>query len=88
MTVAQTPKWLATARPLIRTSVGGYRRLSSRTAQARRDGEFPSLVDNTRTIHRPAIDGFWDEYRYQSVLDQEAEERDELAELADEWRRR
>jgi len=29
-----------------------YRTLSSRTAEARRAGEFPDLIDNTRAIHR------------------------------------
>jgi hypothetical protein len=31
-----------------------YKQLSSRTAEARRAGTFPALVDNTRVVHRPA----------------------------------
>jgi hypothetical protein len=33
---------------------GHYQRLSELTAQARRDGTFPDLIDNGRTIHRYA----------------------------------
>jgi hypothetical protein len=31
-----------------------YKSLSDRTAKARRDGDFPDLIDTTRTIDRPA----------------------------------
>lgn len=37
---------------LIPNADGPYKTLSSRTAQARRDGAFPSLLDNVRSIDR------------------------------------
>lgn len=42
---------LVTAQMLPNTS-GAYKTLSSVTAEARRQGAFPALVDRTRTIHR------------------------------------
>ena len=35
-------------------SIGCYKQLSSRTAELRREGEFPSLADNGRSVSRPA----------------------------------
>jgi hypothetical protein len=37
---------------LLPNSQNAYKRLSSVTAEARRDGDFPSLLDQTREIHR------------------------------------
>jgi hypothetical protein len=37
---------------LLRNTITAYKGLSSRTAEARRNGEFPELIDRTRTIHR------------------------------------
>lgn len=46
---------------LIPNKQAAYSRLSSLTAQARRDGWFPDLIDNTRIIRRPAAwDGAYD----------------------------
>ena len=42
---------------ILRNTLSDYTQLSSRTAEARRDGTFPDLIDNTRMIHRPAA---WD----------------------------
>lgn len=39
------------ARQLIDNNQSHYKRLSSLTAEARRDGTFPELTDRTRTIH-------------------------------------
>ncbi|MGH7751577.1 MAG: hypothetical protein ACREN5_02070, partial [Gemmatimonadales bacterium] len=39
---------------LVPNSTTAYKRLSSLTAQARRDGWFPDLIDRGRTIHRAA----------------------------------
>ncbi len=39
---------------LIPNTTSAYKTLSARTAEARRGGWFPALVDRTRTIHRPA----------------------------------
>lgn len=39
---------------VIPNTTSAYKTLSARTAEARRDGWFPSLVDRTRAIHRPA----------------------------------
>lgn len=45
------------SRQLIPNKQSAYSRLSSLTAQARREGWFPDLIDNTRQIRRPA---HWD----------------------------
>lgn len=37
---------------ILPNTTAAYSTLSSRTAQARRDGSFPSLIDRTRSIHR------------------------------------
>jgi hypothetical protein len=42
------------SRGLVPNTIGAYKGLSAHTAQARRDGEFPALIDRTRTIHRYA----------------------------------
>ena len=39
------------AAQLLPNSITAYKTLSARTAQARRDGDFPALVDRTRSIH-------------------------------------
>jgi len=36
-----------------RNDPNDYNQLSSRTAEGRRQGSFPALVDQTRTVHRP-----------------------------------
>lgn len=41
------------AREILRNTRSEYTQLSNRTAEARRQGEFPALVDKTRTIHQP-----------------------------------
>jgi hypothetical protein len=41
------------AAQLLDNTLGAYKGLSRVTAQARRDGEFPRLIDRTRSIHRP-----------------------------------
>lgn len=42
----------------LRNTIPDYTQLSNRTAQARRDGWFPRLMDRGRTIHRPlSFDG-------------------------------
>jgi len=41
------------AEGLIPNNLTAYKTLSSRTAAARREADFPDLVDNTRQIHRP-----------------------------------
>ena len=38
-----------------------------------------------RSLYRSAIDEFWDEQTYDDVLAREADERDRLTELADQW---
>ncbi|MBM4041885.1 MAG: hypothetical protein FJ290_25585 [Planctomycetes bacterium] len=40
------------AEQLLPNTVTAYKALSSRTAEARRSGAFPALIDRTRTIHR------------------------------------
>lgn len=40
------------AAELLPNSQGAYKTLSARTAEARRQGEFPELIDRTRDIHR------------------------------------
>lgn len=40
---------------LIPNTLTAYKTLSARTAEARRDGWFPALMDRTRKIHRPAF---------------------------------
>ncbi len=42
---------------LIPNTTSAYKVLSKRTAEARRDGEFPDLIDRGRAIHRPTA---WD----------------------------
>lgn len=37
---------------ILRNETAEYKQLSARTAEARRDGWFPALIDRTRTIHR------------------------------------
>ena len=37
---------------VIPNSQGAYKRLSALTAEARRDGDFPALIDRGRTIHQ------------------------------------
>lgn len=39
----------------IPNTTSAYKTLSARTAEARRAGDFPSLVDRNRRIHRPAF---------------------------------
>jgi len=39
---------------ILRNTLSDYTQLSAKTAEARRKGEFPDLIDNTRDIHRPA----------------------------------
>jgi hypothetical protein len=39
---------------VIPNTTSAYKTLSARTAEARREDRFPSLVDRTRAIHRPA----------------------------------
>jgi hypothetical protein len=49
------------AAELLPNTQGAYSRLSSVTAEARRDGTFPDLIDLGRKIHRPgAFDGVQD----------------------------
>ncbi|MGI8615290.1 MAG: hypothetical protein ACR2L4_00685 [Actinomycetota bacterium] len=56
-----------------------YKQLSARTAEARRDGWFPALIDNTRTVHRyqtwtgpgEAYDWLRDHYRLDRTEGQE-----------------
>ena len=60
------------AAEVIPNTVSAYKTLSARTARARRDGWFPALADNTRTIERS---GGWDG------------PADALASLADQYRR-
>ena len=45
------------AAQVLRNTQADYTHLSHRTAEARRSGDFPDLIDNTRKIRRPA---FWD----------------------------
>jgi hypothetical protein len=40
------------AAELLPNTTNAYKTLSDRTAQARRNGDFPDLLDRTRTIHR------------------------------------
>ena len=39
----------------LRNTRSDYSQLSRQTAKARRQGDFPALVDRTREIHRPAV---------------------------------
>ena len=55
----------------LRNTESNYKQLSSRTAKARRAGEFPALIDQTRSLNRPlnftdpaeATDWLFDQYR-------------------------
>src|ERR1700723_893313 len=59
---------------IIENTASRYNALSARTAQARRDGWFPSLVDNVRKIHRRAA---WDspEEAMQALISQYRRDR-------------
>jgi hypothetical protein len=83
---------------IIENTQSRYNALSSRTAAARRDGWFPSLVDNVRTIRRSptwegpeeAIDALRSQYRRDRTLGQDfsvyvAVEKAALAGLLASW---
>jgi hypothetical protein len=44
--------------------------------------------DTLRNLYRTAIDEYWDAAAYQDVLEREADERQQLTDLADEWGQR
>jgi hypothetical protein len=44
--------------------------------------------DTLRNLYRTAIDDYWDGAIYQAVLEREADERQQLTDLADEWEHR
>jgi len=62
-------------------STGAYKQLSSKTAEARRNGEFPDLIDPGRVIHRPAS---WDgpEALVDAALKQYRRDRTEFQDVA------
>jgi len=82
----------------LRNTQSQYNSLSSNTAKARREGWFPSLVDNTRTIHRvlhfdntkDAVNWLGNIYRLDRTRDQEHNiyigvEKDGLTTLLRNW---
>ena len=61
------------------------RRWGIASPQVEMDALDPNVLHQ---LFQDAIDRYWDRYQYQAVLEQEAPEKDELADLARRWRDR
>ncbi len=86
------------AEQLLPNTATAYKALSSRTAEARRSGAFPALIDRTRTIHRyesfssPESARSWlrriyrrDRTEYQDVSVYLGVEKNGIVEQLEEW---